>query len=193
MVSQSTFEEQVKKGERFEFGKNWQNFLSLLNEERIITAEKSLKAMLQVENLQDKTFLDVGSGSGLFSLAAKRLGANVHSFDYDPHSVNCAKELKNRYYPQDEHWKIEQGSVLNGDYLSSLGQFDIVYSWGVLHHTGDMWQSFKNIIPLAKNEGKIFIAIYNDQGFQSLVWRKIKQIYCSGTIGKTIISAISQK
>jgi 2-polyprenyl-6-hydroxyphenyl methylase/3-demethylubiquinone-9 3-methyltransferase len=186
----STFEEQVRQGKRFEFGKNWQNFLSLLNDERIVEAEKSLKTMLKVENLEGKTFLDIGSGSGLFSLAARRLGAKVHSFDYDPYSVNCTKELKNRYYLLDDNWKIEQGSVLDSDYLSLLGQFDVVYSWGVLHHTGNIWQSCENIIPLAKDEGKIFIAIYNNQGFKSDIWLKIKQIYCSGIFGQIIVSII---
>jgi len=86
---------------RFEFGKNWLRFLSVLNEERIVEAEKSLKQMLEIDDLKEKSFLDIGSGSGLFSLAAKRLGAIVHSFDYDPLSVACTKELKRRYFPND--------------------------------------------------------------------------------------------
>lgn len=183
-----TFEQEVKQGKRFEFGKNWQNFLSLLDNERIAEAENSLKKMLNVETLENKTFLDIGSGSGLFSLAAKRLGAKVYSFDYDPNSVNCTRELKNRYYPADSDWQIEQGSALDINYLNSLGKFDIVYSWGVLHHTGNMWQTFDNIVNLAKDNGKILIAIYNDQGIKSQIWLKIKQIYCSGIIGKTLIS-----
>jgi len=125
---------EIESGERFKFGENWQAFLSLLNDERIIQAEKSIKKYLQIESLEGLSFLDVGSGSGLFSLAARRLGAQVHSFDYDPQSVQCTKELKNRYFKDDDKWVIEQGSVLDDKYLSQLGKFDIVYSWGVLHH-----------------------------------------------------------
>ncbi|NEQ28445.1 MAG: class I SAM-dependent methyltransferase, partial [Microcoleus sp. SIO2G3] len=90
----STFEQEIKQGDRFQFGENWRRFLSVLNDERITEAENSLKQMLKVEDLQNKTFLDIGSGSGLFSLAARRLGATVHSFDYDPQSVACTQELK---------------------------------------------------------------------------------------------------
>ena len=75
---------EVASGERFEFGKNWAAFLSVLDDERIATAEDSLKGMLECEDLQGKKFLDIGSGSGLFSLAARRLGATVHSVDFDP-------------------------------------------------------------------------------------------------------------
>lgn len=184
----STFDREVKQGDRFQFGKNWQRFLSVLNDERIVEAQKSLKQMLQVEDLQGKTFLDIGSGSGLFSLAARHLGAKVHSFDYDPDSVACTQELKRRYFPDDNNWNIERGSVLEADYLNSIGEFDIVYSWGVLHHTGAMWQALENVTLPVAERGRLFIAIYNEQGNKSNQWRRIKKLYCSGIAGKTIVS-----
>ncbi len=162
---------------RFEFGKNWSRFLESLNDIRIREAETSLKEMLAVKTLHDKSFLDIGSGSGLFSLAARRLGARVHSFDYDRHSVACAAELKRRYFPNDSHWTIAQGSVLDDEYMLSLGQFDVVYSWGVLHHTGAMRQAMENASLAVAMGGQLYIAIYNDQGWRSIYWTKIKRLY----------------
>jgi 2-polyprenyl-6-hydroxyphenyl methylase/3-demethylubiquinone-9 3-methyltransferase len=168
---------EIDRGERFKFGENWSRFLSLLNEERIAEAENSLRKMLDVESLAGKSFLDAGSGSGLFSLAARRLGARVHSLDYDPQSVACALELRRRYFPEDEDWRIEEASVLDAPYLQSLGSFDVVYSWGVLHHTGEMWQALDNIHKLVAPGGTLFIAIYNDLGSRSSRWRWIKKTY----------------
>src|SRR5262249_38045923 len=162
---------------RFEFGANWRRFLRQLNQERVAAAELSLKEMLGCENLHGKKFLDVGSGSGLFSLAARRLGARVLSFDYDSESVACARELKRTFFPQDGEWRIEQGSVLDQDYLRSLGQFEVVYSWGVLHHTGAMWEALGNVETLVKEGGTLFIAIYNDQGIMSDFWLFVKRSY----------------
>jgi 2-polyprenyl-6-hydroxyphenyl methylase/3-demethylubiquinone-9 3-methyltransferase len=112
----------------------------------------------------------------LFSLAARRLGAPVHSFDYDPHSVNCTRELKRRYFPDDPQWTVEEGSALDNDYLRSLGTFDVVYSWGVLHHAGDMWTALDNVAPLVR-KGGLFISLYNDQGTASRRWKKTKKLY----------------
>jgi 2-polyprenyl-6-hydroxyphenyl methylase/3-demethylubiquinone-9 3-methyltransferase len=168
---------EIESGERFEFGKNWSRFLAVLDEDRIARAEESLQQMLEIEDLSGKSFLDIGSGSGLFSLAARRLGATVHSFDYDPNSVACAVELRRRYFADDRNWTIEEGSALDAGYIQGLGRFDIVYSWGVLHHTGQMWQALDNAqLPVADG-GKLFIAIYNDTGTQSARWKWIKRKY----------------
>lgn len=181
------FEKEVAEGKRFEFGKNWQRFLAALNDERIALAELSLKQMLGLEDMKGKSFLDIGSGSGLFSFAARRLGARVFSFDYDPQSVACTSELKRRYFRDDENWKVERGSILDKEYVRSLGKFDIVYSWGVLHHTGKMWEALNNAqLPVDKN-GFIYIAIYNDQGLKSKIWLRIKQFYCSNIFAKSAI------
>ena len=175
--SMSTHASEVAKGDRFTFGENWSRFLSVLDENRILEAEDSLKEKLEVESLAGKTFLDIGSGSGLFSLAARRLGARVHSFDFDPKSVACAVELRRRYFPGDANWTIEEDSALDADYLRSLGTFDVVYSWGVLHHTGEMWKGLANAASVVKPGGKLFVAIYNDMGSQSNRWRWIKRTY----------------
>lgn len=176
MSQQHTLE--VSSGERFEFGRNWAEFLKHLDDDRISEAEKSLLEMLELPGLEGKTFVDIGSGSGLFSLAARRLGAKVHSLDFDPQSVECTRELKRRYFPIDSDWVVESGSVLDRDYLARLGQFDVVYSWGVLHHTGQLWQALENVIPLVKEGGKLFIALYNDQGGPSRRWLIVKKLYC---------------
>ncbi len=177
---------------RFAFGRNWERFLSALNEARLRNAQETLLEFWPNGN-DSVTFLDIGSGSGTFSLAARRLGATVTSFDYDEYSVACTRKLKELYFAEQADstaWKIEQGSALDADYVRSLGKFDIVYSWGVLHHTGAMWQALENAtIPVADG-GLLVIAIYNDQGWKSRFWKMVKRTYCSGVLGRWLITAL---
>ena len=126
----SSFEREVALGKRFEFGKNWSYFLGVVDQERIEEAVRSLREMLDLDCLEGLYFLDIGSGSGLFSLAANKLGAQVFSFDYDSQSVDCTRELKRRYGDADAQWDIAKGSVVDAPFMESLGQFDLV---SVLH------------------------------------------------------------
>lgn len=175
----TTHADELANGERFAFGENWSKFLADLDENRVGIAEDSIASMLGVRDLSGKRFLDIGCGSGLFSLAARRLGATVHSFDYDPASVACAQTLRQRYLPNCQGWTIDRGSVLDVNYMRSLGEFDVVYSWGVLHHTGSMWTGLENLVERVAPGGQAFIAIYNDQGTASRRWRKVKRLYCA--------------
>jgi 2-polyprenyl-6-hydroxyphenyl methylase/3-demethylubiquinone-9 3-methyltransferase len=92
-------------------------------------------------------------------------------------SVACTAELRRRYFPDDSDWIVEQGSALDRSFLATLGRFDVVYSWGVLHHTGAMWDALENVVPLVVPGGRLCLAIYNDQGAWSRYWKTIKRVY----------------
>jgi len=163
---------------RFSFGQNWQRFLRTVDERRIEEAEASLRAFLEVDHLRGRTFLDLGCGSGLFSLAAQRLGAEqVVSLDYDDASVDVTTELRRRFAPHASNWRVHRGDVLDAASLHQHGRFDVVYAWGVLHHTGHMWGALDNIIQSVTTDGRLFIAIYNDQGLTSRMWLAVKRSY----------------
>lgn len=179
--------------ERFQFGANWKDFVPSVGPAQIEAAQASLRTMLGLQDLKGISVLDVGSGSGLFSLAARRLGARVHSFDFDRESVAATSELRERYATGDPEWTVEQGDILDAPYVARLGEFDIVYSWGVLHHTGDMWTALRNVAQLVSPDGRLFVSIYNDQGLRSRIWLKIKRRYNrSSRLGRKVMVVLAR-
>jgi SAM-dependent methyltransferase len=165
-----------EESRRFGFGQNWLDFARGLNADRISEAEQSLRRLLQSDTLTGLSFLDIGSGSGLFSLAARRLGACVHSFDSDAASVLCTRGVRDVHRPDDHEWKVEQGSILDPDYIGRLGTFHIVYSWGVLHHTGAMHQALRAAASLVAPKGLFAFALYR-RTLMCGLWRWEKRWY----------------
>ena len=165
----------------FRFGRNWQEYVAEhLNPERERIARDSVADLVGVD-LNGKTFLDIGSGSGLFSLAAHALGAaRIVSVDVDPDSVASTRHLRESAGAPD-NWTVIAGSILDPQLVDELEPADVVYSWGVLHHTGDMWPAIANAAKLVKPGGRFVIAIYNDargaRFFDSRRWLAIKRLY----------------
>ncbi len=177
-------------GRSFAFGRNWRDFIDHhLDQERIGEAKKSLVDFMGAHRIEGKRFLDVGCGSGLFSLAAHQLGAaEVFSLDVDRDSVKCCEHLKGRV-GNPANWTVRQASILDDDFVSGAGRYDVVYSWGVLHHTGAMWTAIENASRLVADRGAFYIAIYNkadgiaiypDGRFgPSSFWVREKKLYVS--------------
>ena len=166
---------------RFGFGKNWDNYIKKhFSEERVEISRQHLLSFLDMDNLEGKYFLDIGCGSGLHSLAALRAGAaKVLSFDYDADSVTTTKQLR-EFAGVLSTWTVTQGSILDKEFLSMIEPADIVYAWGVLHHTGNMWEAMNNSASLMKKEGLLYVALY-DYEIQvnppAEFWLDVKQRY----------------
>jgi len=172
----------------FEFGKNWSEYVDeSFSEERLEISRQHLLDFLARDDLVGATFLDVGCGSGIHSLAALRSGADsVVSFDVDAKSVAATRSLWTRE-GRPENWKVMQGSALDEVFLKTLEAADILYSWGVLHHTGDMWQAIRNVAPLVKSDGVFYLALYTTSP-RTPYWVRIKQRYnLTGQWGKRFI------
>lgn len=167
---------------RFEFGKNWIGFVQKnFSQDRVDITRKHMLEFMGRDSLDKLTFLDIGCGSGLHSLAAFQAGAVcVHGFDYDSSSVDATRWCLTGRAKQ---WTVEQGSVLDDTFMGHLPTYDVVYAWGVLHHTGDVWHAMRNAAERVKPGGVFYVAVYTADilfhGQPHEFWLDIKRKYVS--------------
>ncbi|HLO78546.1 MAG TPA: class I SAM-dependent methyltransferase [Magnetospirillum sp.] len=179
---------------RFGFGANWARYLDEhFSEERAEIARKWLLEFCGLPDLHGLSFIDIGCGSGLHSLGAWRSGVkSLLSFDYDPLSVASTQSL-HQQQGAPENWQVRQGSILDDDLCRSLGTFDMVYSWGVLHHTGDQWKAISNAISLMGPRSRLYIALYTSDQFDDpppSYWLDVKRRYNqAGWLRKRLMEA----
>lgn len=163
----------TERASHFDFGRNWADFSKHIDEDRLDAAIDSVRRL--VPDIEGKTFLDIGSGSGLFSAAALRLGAaRVQAIDLDEDSVATTRRVLESYGDADR-WSVQQLSVFDLT-PETFGRFDVVYSWGVLHHTGDMWRAIDRAAAAVAPGGKFAFALYEKTPLCG-AWRVEKRAY----------------
>jgi len=172
---------------RFNFGSNWLRYSHTIDEATLASCTVALKRLLCGRSLEGKRFLDIGCGAGVHSIAADRLGAgSIAALDYDADSVEATRHNFAKFAPSARP-TLSRGDILHSDIQK---KFDVVYSWGVLHHTGDMWQAISNASRLVEDNGLFVIAIYKKTWFCG-AWKKIKRLYSrSGPIVRFLMASV---
>ena len=162
----------------FSFGHNWHSFSGLINEQRVKTAAESLTQLFGTQCLAGGRFLDIGSGSGIFSVAALRLNASaVRAIDIDPMSVRTTERTLQKFCPN-KPWTCSVQSIFDMN-PERDGTYDVVYSWGVLHHTGDMEGAIANASRLVTANGLLALGLYKKTSVCGF-WRWEKRLYTRG-------------
>ena len=159
----------------FAFGRNWASYAALIDEPRIEEATRGLLKLVHADQFKGRSFLDIGCGSGLHALAAYRLGVSrIMAVDIDPDSVATSRSVLAGSGARTP-WRCESMSVFDLD-PARHGTFDIVYSWGVLHHTGNMWEAIGKAASMVAPNGLLVIALYRRTRMDPF-WKVEKRLY----------------
>ncbi|HEX5314057.1 MAG TPA: class I SAM-dependent methyltransferase [Gammaproteobacteria bacterium] len=165
----------ARRETHFEFGENWLSFVNEISDARVLAATRDLERLIPASEIRGRRFLDIGSGSGLSMLAALRLGAReVVGIDIDENSVAASQRCLGRLAPG-SRWQVFRASVFDLD-VAQTGSYDVVHSWGVLHHTGAMWAALDRAAALVSADGLLVFALYLKTPFCGF-WRAEKYFY----------------
>lgn len=174
----------------FSFGENWKSFLSAISEDNLREAKYGLSRLILPNQIVGKTFLDIGCGSGIHMLSALELGASrATGIDIDCLSVEAAKVLLETMV-EHKHWRVMESSIFDFTDKNQRMNYDVVYSWGVLHHTGAIWEAIKSAASLVGEQGYFIVALY-PRTYLDWFWILEKPIYSrSPKIAQMVIRAI---
>jgi 2-polyprenyl-3-methyl-5-hydroxy-6-metoxy-1,4-benzoquinol methylase len=187
----------LRPSTQFDFGQNWEDYSrKALDPEKVRQAKLDFARLFSGISLESRSFLDIGFGQGLSLLSAASSGARCLGVDINPRCLQVLSENRKAFFPEilDEQIARVQGSILDPELIRKLqadrrakeGRFDIVHSWGVLHHTGSMLQAIRNSAALVSEQGYLVLAIYQ-RHWSSALWKCIKLVYNkSPTIGRRI-------
>lgn len=171
---------------QFDFGNNWADFsANALDDESVQRARQEFSALLErAGGVRGKSFIDIGFGQGLSLLSAAAEGARVVGVDINPKCGEVLRRNRVHFPGVVDDVPVVIGSILEDRTLERVreiapdhGRFDIVHSWGVLHHTGDMELAVRNAAGMVKPGGHFVVALYN-RHWSSLPWLAIKYVYC---------------
>jgi SAM-dependent methyltransferase len=187
-MGEGTARGSVQQERRFAFGENWASYAQLVTQRQIDEAIVALRRLVGGE-LSGKRFLDIGCGSGLHALAALRLGAlEVVAVDLDRKSVETTRTML-EVHAAGKAWRVLEMSVFDLD-ASAIGRFDVVYSWGVLHHTGDMRRALRVAATLVAPGGVFVFALYRRTRLCRF-WKVEKKWYAGASpLGQAVARSI---
>lgn len=162
---------------RFAFGRNWQSYSqNALTSDRIEQARGTFRVLVDGIELRGKRFIDIGFGQGLSLVAALEMGANAVGIDIDKDNVLALQRTQQAMACMRTP-EVHVASILDASFVqNNKGGFDIVHSWGVLHHTGNMRQAVENACTLVADDGYFICSIYNKHWSCSF-WKTIKWSY----------------
>ena len=169
-------------GRAFDFGENWKRFSdNALDSERFRQAQEHFADLTTGLPLAGSKFLDIGFGQGLSLLAAAQAGADVCGLDINPKCSDVLFENARRFGCTPVRARIAVGSILDQESIDRVRAwapegFDIVHSWGVLHHTGAIWTAIDRACSLVRPGGHLVLAIYN-RHWSSPAWTAVKRAY----------------
>jgi len=122
---------------------------------------------------QGKRVLEVGCGIASDGEEFAKHGAEYVGIDYSDQSIEVACNRFNVLGLEGEFYNIDAS---NSEQTSALGQFDLVYSYGVIHHFPAIKTIVDNVHSLLKPGGEFRFMVYAKNSWkQAMIYKGLDQ------------------
>ena len=156
------------------FGNLWQTRFDNFSLDQKNFLKRLLKKLnFDTFQLKNKKVLDMGCGSGRFSVAFARLGAKkVYGVDLGDQGIRIGNKLSKKFNLKNLTFK--KSSVLSLPFKNNY--FDFVFCKGVLHHTGNLKKALNEFVRVINGNGYGYLYLYGKGGIFWYSRKKMRQI-----------------
>lgn len=128
--------------------------------------EPEIFSFAQFPRFRGQKVLEVGVGAGTDFLQWVRVGALAHGMDLTEEAIQNVEHRLDVYGLKAEDLRL--GDAENIPYDDDF--FDLVYSWGVIHHTPNTPRAFEEIVRVTRPGGHCKIMIYHRRSLGAFYW-----------------------
>lgn len=126
-----------------------------------------IRSTLGFNRYPGRRVLEVGFGLGTDLMQFARAGSEVYGIDLVPRHIELARRRFRAFHMRA---RLARADVECLPYASE--SFDVVYSFGVLHHTPDMRAALREIYRVLRTGGVLIMAVYHRDSLQ-MAWKVV--------------------
>jgi ubiquinone/menaquinone biosynthesis C-methylase UbiE len=138
-----------------------------------LTADRSGKPFslfVDFDALRGKDVLDVGAGSGIATQMLAEAGANVTAVDLTDWAVETTQRRLAAFELEGDVRQADAEQLPFED-----ASFDLVFSWGVIHHSSDMDRALAELVRVTRPGGQLVLMVYNRRSLFFAVYRAFQR------------------
>ena len=133
-------------------------------EKKKFFVEPHIKTFSKFERWSGKKVLEIGCGIGTAGINFARFGADYTGVELSSKSLELTQQRFNVY---NQKGRFYEGNAEELTKFLPIKKYDLIYSWGVIHHTPEPKRAISEISKYLAKDGLFKIMLYSSESWKN--------------------------